>query len=425
MAQPARGLWAHHDFLRLWAGQTVSQFGEQITTVALPLAAVLVLHATAWDMGVLGAMQILPFVLIGLFLGVYVDRRRRRPLLIAADAVRGAILLVIPVLALIHALRIWDLDAAAFVLGSMTVLFDVSYQSYLPSLVSRDGLVEGNSKLEASRALSQVAGPSVGGMLVGWITAPFALFANVLTYAVSVASLLLIRSPEPQPPPVPAGHTVVSQIREGLRFVLGRADLRSIAGCTSTANLFSSMGSAVLVLFAVHRLGFTPTLLGFAYGGASLGGVAGALAAGRIGHTVGVGRTIAVGSMISAVAGLLVPLTPPRLGIAVPLIVGSYTLVAFGSVIYNITQVTLRQRLTPDGLLGRMNASMRFVVWGSMPVGSLIGGFLGGAIGLRPTLWVAAIGGLCAVIWILRSPVLQLKTQPDPVAVEVPITADA
>lgn len=425
MKRPARGLWVHSDFLRLWAGQTVSQFGAQITMVALPLTAVLVLHATPWDMGVLEALQMLPFILIGLFLGVYVDRRRRRPLLIAADTVRGAVLLSIPTFAFLHALRIWDLDAAAFVLGSMTVLFDVAYQSYLPSLVSRDGLTEGNSKLEASRALSQVAGPSIGGVLVGWITAPFALFANVLTYAVSVASLLLIRAREPEPPAVLAGHTVSRQIREGLRFVLGRGDLRSIAGCTSTANLFGSMGTAVIVLFAVHRLGFTPALLGFAYGGASLGGVAGALAAGRLTQALGVGRTIAVGSALSAMAGLLVPLSPPHLGTAVVLIVGSYSLVACGSVIYNITQVTLRQRLTPDGLLGRMNASMRFVVWGSIPVGSLLGGFLGGAIGLRPTLWVAGVGGLVAVVWILRSPVLRLREQPDPVKARMTATADA
>lgn len=398
--------------MRLWAGQTVSEFGAQITTVALPLTAVLLLHATAWDMGVLGALQVLPFVLIGLFLGVYVDRRRRRPLLMAADTVRALVLCAVPALALLHALRIWNLDAAAFVMGSMTVLFDVAYQSYLPSLVSRDGLIEGNSKLEATRALSQVAGPGVGGILVGWLTAPLALTANVVTYIVSVVSLAIIATKEPEPAPVPVGHTVMHQIGEGLRFVLGRADLRSIAGCTSTANLFSSMGAAVFVLFAVDRIGLSPALLGFVYGGASLGGVLGAFAAARFAKRVGVGRTIALGSLISAAAAILIPLTPPHIPIALPMLLGANLITSIGVVVYNITQVTLRQRLTPDGLLGRMNASMRFVVWGSIPVGSLAGGFLGGSIGLRDTLWVAGLGGLLAVVWILRSPVFRLREHP-------------
>ncbi len=404
------GLWRHGDFLRLWAGQTVSQFGEQITLIALPLTAVLVLHANAFAMGVLGAMSTLPFVLIGLFVGVFADRRRRRPLLIAADIGRAALLALVPALAFTHLLTLPVLAAIAFAVGCLTVLFDVAYQSYLPALVGRPALVDGNAKLETTRALSQVAGPSVGGVLVQMLTAPLAVAANALTYVVSVATLVAIGAREPEPQRPAGDARIWPMIREGLAWVLGQPMLRAIAGCTGTSNLFGNVANAVLVLFAVRQVGLTPALLGLVYAGGSVGGVAGALVAQRVGRRLGTGPAILATAVVFSAFELVLPLTPDRPSVAVPLLVFAFGMRAMGSTAYNITQVSLRQAITPEGLLGRMNASMRFVVWGTMPFGSFVGGLLGAAIGLRPTLWVSALGGLLAIAWIVASPLAQTRS---------------
>ncbi len=416
-------LWRHGDFLRLWGGQTVSQFGEQITVIALPLTAVLLLHASAFEMGVLGAMSSLPFVLIGLFVGVVVDRRRRRPLLVAADVGRAALLTLVPVLALLHRLTLVDLGAIAFVVGSLTVVFDVAYQSYLPSLVGRAALVDGNAKLETTRALSQVAGPGLGGILVQVLTAPIAVAANAATYVVSVLSLLAIRGAEPAPEAHASRPRMGPQIREGLAWVLGQPMLRAIAGSTGTSNLFGSVMMAVFVLFAVRQVGLSPALLGLVYAGGSVGGVLGALVAQRMARGLGIGPAILVSCLVFSVLELAVPLTPDEVAVAAPLLALVFAARALGSTTYNITQVSLRQAVTPDGLLGRMNASMRFVVWGTMPFGSFIGGVLGTALGLRATLWIAAAGGLIAVLWILLSPLPGTRAV-DPAAVALAAAAD-
>ena len=411
-------LWRHGDFLRLWAGQTVSQFGEQITTIALPLTAVLLLHANAFEMGVLGAMTTLPFVVVGLFVGVFVDSRRRRPLLIVADAARAVLLGVVPVLAVLHRLSFPPLLPIAFAVGCLTVLFDVAYQSYLPAVVGREALVDGNAKLETTRALSQVAGPSLGGVLTSALTAPVAVAANALTYVVSVISLIAIRAVEPAPEP--RTQRTLPQIREGLAWVLGQPMLRAIAGCTGTSNFFGNIGTAVFVLFVVREVGLSPALLGIVYGGGSVGGIAGAMFARRIGDRLGVGPAILASAVAFTVFALLIPLAPHLESVAVPLLVGSSVFRSFGSTAYNIMQVSLRQAVTPDRLLGRMNASMRFVVWGTMPFGSFVGGLLGTAVGLRDTLWIAAVGGLLAVVWVLVSPLVSVRTVDEATARLVP-----
>lgn len=406
----AQSLWRHGDFLRLWGGQTVSQFGEQITVLALPLTAVLLLHANAFQMGVLGAMSTLPFVLVGLFVGVYADRRRRRPLLIAADVGRALLLGLVPALALVHRLTLADLAAIAFAVGCLTVLFDVAYQSYLPALVGRDAIIDGNAKLETSRALSQVAGPGVGGLLVQVLAAPLAVAANAVTYLVSVATLLAIHGSEPAPAPLAPGTRAWPQIREGLAWVLGHPMLRAIAGCTGTSNLFGNIGTAVFVLFAVRQVGLTPALLGAVYAGASLGGVGGALVARQLSLRLGVGSAILLSSVVFSAFCLVIPLTPDNVAVALPLLVFASGMRSLGSTTYNIVQVSLRQAITPDGMLGRMNASMRFVVWGTLPFGSFIGGLLGATLGLRATLWISAVGGLLAILWVLASPLASTRT---------------
>ncbi len=414
----AQDLWQHPNFLKLWLGQTVSQFGAQITLVAFPLTAVLVLHASALQMGVLEALAMAPFLVVGLPVGVWVDRVRRRPLLIAADATRLVLVGAVPVLYLTHRLSsIAILDAVQFVAGCMTVLFDVAYQSYLPAVVGQDSaaLLDGNSKLEASRALAQVAGPSAGGALAAAVTAPLALVANAGTYLVSVVSLLLVRTEEVAPVRA-ASRGMRREVADGLALILKNPLLGSIAGATGTSNFFSSVMAAVYVLYAVQRLALSPTEVGLTFGLGSVGGVLAAVVARPVHRRWGIGRALAGAMGLSAVGALLVPLAmrPPALGMGI--LVAGQVLVGWGATVYNIGQVSLRQAITRPEWLGRMNASMRFIIWGTMPLGALLGGWLGSVWGLHPTLWVGAVGGFLAPLWLLRTAVRRLPQAPSPAA---------
>ncbi len=410
------GLWRHPDFLKLWVGQTISRFGSQVSELALPLTAVLVLQATPSEMGVLAAAERAPFLLIGLFAGVWVDRVRRRPVLVAGDFGRGLLLLSIPLAALLGALRMEQLYVVGLLVGVLTVFFDVAYQSYLPSLVRREHLVEGNSKLEVTSSSSAIFGPGVAGALVQLVTAPLAILVDAVSFLLSAASLLLIRQPEPQPMPKDQRRTVWTEIGEGLGVVVGNPVLRSIAGCTSTFNLFNSLGWAVFVLFATRELGLEPGLLGVVLGIGSVGFLAGALLAQPAARHLGLGPAIVGSSFASGAGAFLIPLAGSLAPLAIPLLVASQLLSGLGTPVYNVNQVSLRQTITPDHLQGRMNASMRFLVWGTMPIGSLLGGWLGDLVGLQATLVVAAAGQALAVLWVLLSPVRRLREQPEPAA---------
>lgn len=407
------GLWRHANFLRLWTGQTISQFGSQITLLALPLAAALTLHATPAEMGILSAAETAPFLLVGLFAGVWVDRLRRRPILLITDFARGILLLAIPLAALLDALTIGLLYAVAFLVGILTVFFEVAYQSFLPALVGRAQLVEGNSKLEVSRSAAQIAGPGVAGGLVQLVTAPIAIVVDAASFFVSALFLLFVRVPEPAPAPRIAGRSIWREIGEGLRVVIGNPMLRGIAGCTATGNLFSNIVQAVYILYVTRQLGLSAGVIGGIFAIGSVGFLIGALLAGPIARRVGLGPTI-IGSIVFGCFGTgLIPLASGPATLAVPLLVVAQFIMAFGSPIYNINQVSLRQAITQDHLLGRMNATMRFIVWGTLPIGALIGGALGGAIGLRPTLIVGAIGEIFAFLWVFFSPVRALREQPE------------
>ncbi len=417
------GLWRHPAFLKLWVGQTVSRFGSQVSQLAIPLTAVLVLQATPSEMGILAAAETAPFLLIGLLAGVWVDRVRRRPVLIAGDIGRGLLLLTIPATAAAGLLRIEQLYLVGFLVGVLTVFFDVAYQSYLPALVSREHLVEGNSKLEVSSSAAAIGGPGLAGALVQLATAPLAVLVDALSFFASGAFLLAIRQPEPAPAPIGQRRGVWAEIGEGLQVVLGNRLLRPIAACTATANLFGSAGFAVLVLYASRELGIEPGLLGAIFAVGSVGFLLGALLAGPTAKRFGLGATIVGSSAIAGLGGLLVPLAGELPGLAVPLLVGAQLLFGLGVPIYNVNQVSLRQTITPDRLQGRMNASMRFVVWGTMPIGALLGGALGERIGLQTTLLLSALGMAAAAGWVLFSPVRTLRTQPAPVVEPAPATA--
>ena len=402
------------DFRLLWAGQSVSQVGSQVTQLALPLTAALVLGASPLEMGILGAAEFAPFLLVGLFAGVWVDRLPRRPILIGADVGRALLLAALPIAALFGLLRIEQLYVVGFLVGVLTVFFDVAYQSYLPALVRREQLVEGNSRLEISRSVAQIAGPGLAGVLVQALTAPVAIALDALSFLLSALFLGLIRTAEPATPAA-ARRNVWSEIGEGVRYVVGHPLLRPIAACTATSNLFGNAAQTVMVLYLTRELALTPAMLGLVFAGFGPGALVAVLLATRAADRFGVGPTIVGGIVVGSVGFLLYPLAAGPPIVTVPILVLGSFLGGLGAV-YNITQVSLRQRITPDHLQGRMNASMRFIVWGVIPIGSLIGGVLGERIGLRATMAVGAIGALSSFAWVFFSPVASLREAPTPAA---------
>ncbi|MDP9295672.1 MAG: MFS transporter, partial [Actinomycetota bacterium] len=407
-------LWRHRDFMKLWTAETISQLGSQVTLLGLPLIAVLVLHASPFQVGLLGTAEFLPFLVVGLPAGVWVDRMRRRPILIAADLGRALALATIPVAYELDALTIVHLYAVAFATGVLTVFFDVSYQSYLPSLVDRDQIVEGNSKLEISRSGAQLAGPGLAGVLIDLVKAPVAIIADAISFLGSAACIFAIRKQEPAPVIHAEGERpgMRREIAEGLRYVLRHPLLRPIAATTGSSNLFSSILLAIYVVYAVRILYLRPAVIGLIFALGNTGFLLGASLASRIAERIGVGRAIVLGITLGIPGFVLIPLAPRSL--AFPFLVTALVFTGFGSSVYNINQVSLRQVITPERMLGRMNATMRFLVWGTLPIGSLIGGALGSAIGLRPTLWIAAAGAFVPPVFVARSPVRPLREIRDP-----------
>ena len=388
-------LWRHHDFLRLWGAQTISQFGTQITLLALPLAAILTLDASAFEVSLLGALEYAPFLLLTLPAGVWADRLRRKPLLIAADIVRGLVLLTVPVAWALDVLTLWQLYAVGFVTGTFTVVFDVAYVPYVATLVPRKELGDANAKMEISRSAAQTAGPGLAGALVELVTAPFALAFDAVSYLVPVSER-------------PSGRR---ELAEGFRFVFANTLLRPITACTALSNLFgTAVWGPLLLVYAVRELDLSAGTIGAALTLGNLGVLAGAFAVGAINRRLGIGRTITVSSLLFGPPVLLVPLAPQDS--AVPWIVAAFAVAGFGGVVYNVSIRTLLQSVTPNRMLGRATALLRAIVWGVIPVGTLLGGALATAIGVHEAIWVGAVGAACASLPILLSQVPRLRAIP-------------
>jgi MFS family permease len=411
-------LLRHPDFVKLWTAETISQFGTQVSLLAIPLVAVVLLQATALEVALLGTIEFLPFILFSLPAGAWVDRLRRRPILIAGDLGRAISLASVPIAYELGVLSIWQLYVVGFVNGILTVMFDVAYQSYLPSLVARDQLTEGNSKLEVSRTIAQTAGPAVGGGLIGLLTAPIAIVVDSVSYVASALFVTAIRRHEP----TPDRHVdetgrpregLRKEVSAGLRYVLGNRYLRGIAASTGTSNLFGSVAFAVFIVYAVRDLGLTAAELGLIFGLGNVGAIVGAVTANRIAARLGVGHTI-VWSMALYTPALLLVAIAPR-AFPAPFLVASGFLAGLSSVVYNINQVSFRQAITPTAMQGRMNATMRFIVWGTMPIGSILGGVIATATSVSTAIWIGAVGSLLAVIPLLISPVRTLRDMPVPV----------
>jgi predicted MFS family arabinose efflux permease len=401
----------HRDFRLLWGGETISQLGSQVSLLAVPLLAVRTLHATTFEMGLLTAASTAAFLIVGLPAGVWIDRIRRRWVMIGADLGRVLALGSVPIASAAGLLTLAQLFVVTLVAGVLTVFFDVAYQSYLPTLVGRDHVVEGNAKLTGSEQVATVAGPSIAGGLVQAIGSAAAVAVDAASFLVSGVAVAAIRAPEPAPTVPDGGHPrLVHDIAEGLRFVFSNVLLRAIAATTATANFFSGIAAAVEIVFLVREVHASPAQIGLLFSLGGVGGILGAFAAGPIARRFGGARSVLVGAMIT-VGVLLIPLTMTGAGLlffGVGMFIDS-----FGVVVYNVNQVSFRQRLCPDRLLGRMNATMRFVVWGVLPLGALIGGLLGSTAGLRPTLWIGAAGQVLAVLWLVFSPIRTMHDFPD------------
>ena len=418
MRRPS-GLWRHRDFLSFWGAQTISQFGSAVTFLALPLVAIIVLDESTFRVALLTSVEFLPFLLFTLPAGVWVDRLRRRPILIVGDLARALALITIPIAYWLGVLTIWQLYAVAFVVGVGTVFFDVAYQSYLPVLVGRNQIVEGNSKLEISRSAASIGGPGFAGGLVSALTAPVAILVDAISFLVSAALLGLIRTTEAAPPR-DERRSMKAELGEGLRYVFTHRYQRGIVAAVAISNFCGQIVFSILIVFAVRELGLAAATIGVVFAVGNLGTLAAALTARRISDRFGVGRTIVLAAFLFGPGTLLIALAPNDL--AIPLITLSMLIIGFGGVLFNVTMISLIQAITPDRLLGRANASRRFVVWGVIPFGGLAGGALGSVIGLRETMVLGALGGSLAVVPILLSPVRsvgrmsELEDQSSPIA---------
>jgi MFS family permease len=404
------------DFLKLWTGQTISGFGTQVTILAVPILAALALRVSPLEFGLLTTIEFLPVVLLSLPAGVWVDRLRRRPILIWTDVVRATSLLSIPVAFALGVLTIWQLYLVVLVNGCLTVFFDVAYQSYLPSIVDRDQLVDGNAKLELTRQSSQRLGPGLAGVLIGVFTAPFAILLDAISYAASALFVSWIRRPEP--PPVVHDTTgprpsMRAEIVVGLRYVMGNRVLRALALTVAIGNLFGNIADSILILWLVTEHQFAPALIGLAFTLGSVGVITGALLTSRLTRLVGVGRIIILASIGSSVAWLPIALAPDSL--LFPALTATIVVLSFEGVFWNVSAMSLRQAITPPAVRGRMNATMRFISWGTIPLGATLGGVLGGVIGLHNTIWVGALGALLAFVPVLLSPIWRIHEMPEPV----------
>jgi MFS family permease len=404
------GLLRHHDFRQLFLADTLSQFGTQLSMLALPVLAVNVLDATPFQMGLLGTCEFLAFLVIGLPAGAWVDRWRKQRVLVCNDLVRGLALATLPLAWALDALTFGQMLLVALVVGCCTVFFDVAYQSYLPDIVEPDDIGEGNAKLQAVQSVAMIGGPAAGGGLIKLIGSPLTVGLDALTFVWSAFWVRRIQHVD-TPPPREDRRPLAVEIREGLSFVLRNPLLWRITACTGTANFFSSMTGAMLVLFALNNLDLDPGHLGLAMGIGAAGGLLGALTTPRVNNLVGEGRTIPLASLGWIPAQALMPLAGTVIPPMVALTLSSFV-VTFVVVVYNVTQVSFRQRLCPRPLLGRMNASIRFIVWGTMPIGAFIGGVVGEAVGARNVFWIGVVGAALSAVPVVFSPLIRMRDLP-------------
>lgn len=419
MSEPAGGdrkastLWRHRDFLRLWAAAAISGFGARITRDGLPIAAVLALGAEPAQVGILAALSRGPGFLVGLFAGGRIDRAPKRPVLVAADLVRAAMLAAVPFAALTHVLNLWWLYAAAAVVGAASAAFEMAHHAYLPSLIGKEDLIEGNTKLSVTDNVAEIGGPALAGGLFTLLTAPVALAVNAGTYALSAVFLFMIRgrhdtgSVDEAPPEHPFSDAIA-----GARAALGHPLVRPLVMMEVTMALFGSFFSALYSFFALRTLGLPPALLGLTISVGGVGAVIGALSVQTLVRRFGVGPAMTGCAVIGAGFNLFVPLAPVgAYGGAASLMVAQLFSDGLLTAAFILTG-SLRQTVLPNSVLARVSGAV-FVATGLVGIGgALLGGWLGGTVGARPVLWVATLGIWAATLFILFSPLRSLKAAP-------------
>jgi MFS family permease len=405
-------LWRHRPFLLFWGGETVSMFGTQVTLLALPLTAVLLLGASAAQLSLVRFVETAPYLLFTLIFGAWVDRHRRRPVLIAANAARCVLIGAIPLLALFGTLTLPLLAVVAFGAGMFTVMFDVAWVAYVPSLVERQDLVEANGKMMTSYAASEVAGPGLAGVLIQWLTAPLALIADSLSYLVATVTLLLIRSPEPSPARQPASH-LLREIGEGLRMVIGNVYLRAIAVMSGLWNFFNSIAFTIFLLYAVRERGLSPGTLGIILAVGACGGLLGAAISTRLAQRGRFGPVLGIAFTFGCASWVLLPAAQgSQISVSATFAI-AFLSIHIGLGLWSVLTLSLRQAITPSHLQGRVSATMRLIGYGLGTLGALAAGVLGSVFGLRTTLWIAAVGFLAILaVTLLATPLPKVRSLP-------------
>ncbi|HET7414413.1 MAG TPA: MFS transporter [Arthrobacter sp.] len=402
------------NFLNFWSAQAISQFGTQLGRLAFPILAVSLLGASAFQVGVLNASATAAFLLVGLPAGAWVDRWMKRRVMITADLVRMVAMAAVPLLWWADVLAIWHLYVVAGVVGVATVFFDVSYQSIVPILVRREQVSDANSKLEATAQLARMGGPALGGGLLQVLSVPVLFVFETAGYLWSAVFLWRTRDQE-EPHRVEDRQRLAKEIAEGLRFVVRHPLLIRIAACTALANFSANLMFTLLPILVLRHLELGAAGLAAAMSMGAVGGLLGAIATPWIAKRVGEGTIIPVAALLQAPAAALIPLSVIAGSdwLALAFLVAAEFGISFSALAYNIMQVSMRQRVCPPRLLGRMNASIRFLVWGVIPLSALLSGYLGGAIGVVPTMWISVAGGLLAAVPVLFSPLTGMRTLPD------------
>jgi MFS family permease len=400
------------EFRNFWLAQTVSLFGDQVSLLALPLVAVLVLDASPAQMGFLGAAELFPHLLLSLPAGVLLERvGRRRRVMISADLGRTALLASVPLAYWLDSLTFAQLYGVAFASGSLAVFFDISYMTLYVAVIEREDYVQANALLNGSRSFSFVTGPSVGGLLVQLLSAPAALLADAASYVASALFLGRVRSPEP---PVEAAEGGLrAQVSEGIRFVTRNPVLRPTLASVATLNFFNFVFAALFILYASRELDVAAGTLGLVLGAGAVGGVIGAIVAARVGRAIGLGPAFVLGMVLFPAPLLLVPFAGGPRPLVLGMLFAAEFLSGLGVMILDINVGAIMTALTPHRLRSRSTGAFRFVNYGVRPLGSLVGGALGSAVGLRPTLFVAAAAGLAGVLWLIPSPVPALRDLPE------------
>jgi MFS family permease len=411
-AEETSGLLANRDFVKLWTGQTVSLIGTQVTQFSMPLVAVLTLNATVLEVGILNALRFVPVLLLSLFAGVWLDRRRRRPILICCALGNSLLIALVPIASVTGLLSIGLLYVVTTLVGLLNMVFDVGALSYVPQLVDRRHLSQANSRLQASNAVAGISGPGLAGLLVGLITAPITLSVDAVSYLASAFGLLAITRREPEPERKEDRQPVGRSIAEGLRAVYGSKLLRALLTQSAALNLFFGAVITVFVVYAVRYLHLTPFKLGLVLGASAVGALSGALFSTRVRRRLGLGRSMVVNTIGLSAAPLLM-IVPRGAGLgSMIILICSHLLYGSNVSMFNVTAITMRQTVTPRRVLARMNATYRMLLFGAPLFGALMGGLLGDALGLRPALIISLIAMTSPVLWIAFSPVFRLREMP-------------